>query len=59
MTPKLSQPVPKVVLMNDSQCPWCEAELMLRVVDDEQTCPECLTRWSYEDETDVELALAA
>jgi len=46
--------------MNDTTCPWCEAELVLRVVGDEQSCPECGTTWSYEDERDVdELLLAA
>lgn len=45
--------------MNDTSCPWCEADLVLRVIDDEQTCPECGTTWSYEDEHAVELPLAA
>jgi hypothetical protein len=46
--------------MNDTTCPWCEAELVLRVVGDEQSCPECGTTWSYEDEvSEVELPLAA
>jgi len=44
--------------MVDIKCPWCEAEL-LAAVDaqaEEQTCPECLTSWSYEERTDVALA---
>ena len=44
--------------MSDERCPWCEAELVLRVVTDEDTCPECGTTWSYED-AEVDLALAA
>ena len=47
----------------DQSCPWCEAKLSveLRVVtdDDSQTCPECLTTWTFEDEPVYELALAA
>lgn len=30
-------------------CPWCEMKVVLPMHDDEQTCPECLTSWSYED----------
>jgi transposase-like protein len=45
--------------MNDMSCPWCEADLVLRVISDEQTCAECGTSWSYEDETADELPLAA
>ena len=45
--------------MNDMSCPWCEAHLVLRLVEDEQTCPECGTTWSYEDEPADELPLAA
>jgi Zn-finger nucleic acid-binding protein len=46
--------------MSDMSCPWCEADLVLRVVDDEQTCPECGTTWSYEDEAaEIELLIAA
>jgi ribosomal protein L37AE/L43A len=45
--------------VNDITCPWCEAELVLRVATDEQSCPECGTTWSYEDEDVEELALAA
>ncbi len=45
--------------MNDVACPWCEAELVLKVVGDEQTCDECGTTWSYEDEERSDLALAA
>ena len=47
----------------EQKCPWCEAKLKveLRVVTDEDvnTCSECLTTWSFEDEPDVVLALAA
>jgi ribosomal protein L37AE/L43A len=45
--------------MNDMSCPWCEADLVLRVISDEQTCAECGTSWSFEDETAEELPLAA
>jgi transposase-like protein len=45
--------------MSDEKCPWCEAELMLRVLGDAQTCQECQTTWSYEDAQEPELALAA
>jgi hypothetical protein len=45
--------------MNDNCCPWCEAVLLLEAGESaEQSCPECLTTWLYEDEP-VELALAA
>ena len=45
--------------MTDATCPWCEAQLRLASADaPEQTCAECLTTWSYEDDP-VELALAA
>ena len=36
--------------MNDLRCPWCETDLILHLVSDEQTCPECGTTWSYEEE---------
>ncbi len=49
--------------MVEQKCPWCEASLRveLRVVTDAdaQTCPECLTTWWLEDESEAELALAA
>jgi hypothetical protein len=46
--------------MEDMTCPWCDTDLVLRVVGDDQTCTECGTRWSYEDaEAEVELPLAA
>jgi len=45
--------------VNDISCPWCEADLMLRVVADEQTCPECGTTWSYEDDAEDSLPIAA
>ena len=42
-------------------CPWCEAELMTAVLDrDEGECPECLTRWQFEEDDPAhELAMAA
>ena len=43
-------------------CPWCEVELPFGDAAVEQTCPECRTTWSYEDETNqsvIEYALAA
>ncbi len=47
--------------MNDVTCPWCEADLVLEATgeQDGQTCPECLTAWSYVDERGFELAAAA
>jgi predicted RNA-binding Zn-ribbon protein involved in translation (DUF1610 family) len=45
--------------MNEMSCPWCEADIVLRVVADEQSCPECGTTWTYEDEPAVMLPLAA
>jgi hypothetical protein len=49
--------------MAQQTCPWCEASIKveLRVVtdDDAQTCPECLTTWSFDEEPQVELGLAA
>ncbi len=48
--------------MVDQSCPWCEATLRVDATtitaDDEQTCPECLTTWLF-DEPEVDLALAA
>ena len=49
--------------MIEQCCPWCEATLRVDPAaiarDDEQTCPECLTTWVLEDESELELALAA
>ncbi len=48
--------------MIEMPCPWCAAELRVAFdrQTDEQTCPECLTRWSYEDApAEAELAIAA
>jgi hypothetical protein len=45
--------------MNDMSCPWCEADFWPRAVGDEQTCSECGTTWSYEDEAADDLPLAA
>jgi hypothetical protein len=46
--------------VKDMTCPWCEVALELPVDHaTEQECPECLTRWSYEDERGAELPLAA
>jgi len=44
--------------MIDLSCPWCEAQLgvPLEVEADEQTCPECLTTWTYELSMDIALA---
>ena len=40
-------------------CPWCELDLILAAEAAEDVeCPECLTRWRFEDEQ-AELALAA
>ena len=39
--------------MNDVACPWCEAPIALHVVADEQTCRECGTTWTYEDDDAV------
>jgi hypothetical protein len=45
--------------MNDVTCPWCETELVLRLIGEEQTCVECGTSWTYEDNEEIELPLAA
>jgi hypothetical protein len=50
--------------MYEISCPWCEIQLPLSFSDTrvEQTCPECSTTWSFEDdltELAVELPLAA
>ena len=47
--------------MVEIECLWCESVLRMDVrhADDEVTCPECLSRWTYEDEPAQELALAA
>jgi hypothetical protein len=45
--------------MNDVTCPWCETELVLRLIGEEQTCVECGTSWTYEDDEKIELPLAA
>ena len=46
--------------MNEMTCPWCEVGLELAVDEKaEQQCPECQTTWRYEDDVDLELALAA
>jgi uncharacterized Zn finger protein (UPF0148 family) len=55
----MSERLMKEQTMNDMTCPWCETELVLRRAGDEQTCPECGTKWSYEEEQEEELALAA
>ena len=55
----MSKQVELEVEMNDVSCPWCEAELVLRLVGDDQTCAECGTTWSYEDDEMVQLPLAA
>ena len=47
--------------MVEMTCLWCEAALRVEFsqVDDEQTCPECLSSWSYEDAPEVAWAVAA
>jgi len=42
------------------ECPWCEEELSLPAPaeQDEQSCPNCLTSWSYLS-VEPELAQAA
>ena len=45
-------------LMTYITCPWCELELALVVTDEQQTCPECRTTWSYEADGAAELELA-
>lgn len=42
-------------------CPWCEEVFEARFDADaaQQTCPECLTTWSYEAAEESEFALAA
>ncbi len=47
--------------MIDIECPWCETRLELpqEPLVDRQTCPECLTSWSYEPAPEHELAAAA
>lgn len=45
--------------MSDLNCPWCDGDMGAAAIEvREQTCPECMTTWCYEDEP-VELALAA
>lgn len=36
--------------MVEVSCPWCKAPLALSLAeqDQEQSCPECLTTWTYE-----------
>ena len=47
--------------MVELDCPWCEETLVIPF--DEQksaeTCPECLTTWSYVTTEAPEVALAA
>jgi hypothetical protein len=47
--------------MVEIDCPWCETTLRAdpAVTADEGSCPECLTTWSYENESEYELSLAA
>ena len=47
--------------MVEIECLWCESVVRVeaRPVEDEVTCPECLTRWWFEDDHIEELALAA
>jgi hypothetical protein len=45
----------------EMSCPWCEAPLGVEfdAEQQEQSCPECLTSWSYEIVDQPEVALAA
>jgi hypothetical protein len=48
--------------MVEIECPWCEATLMVDLSDEaaEQSCPECLTSWSFaEAPAQAALPLAA
>jgi Zn-finger nucleic acid-binding protein len=41
-------------------CPWCEMDLILAAdAAEDGECPQCLTHWRYEDEEEVQIALAA
>jgi DNA-directed RNA polymerase subunit RPC12/RpoP len=58
---RASKPLRLEVEMVEIVCLWCEARVELDPgqVEAEVTCPECLTSWLFEDEREVELALAA
>jgi sarcosine oxidase delta subunit len=45
--------------MVEITCPWCEQELSVEFEAESagQTCPHCLTSWTFEES--AELALAA
>jgi hypothetical protein len=46
--------------MVDISCPWCEEQLLeLEPAADEQSCPACLTSWSYVEEPVTGMAVAA
>jgi Zn-finger nucleic acid-binding protein len=47
--------------MVELNCPWCEVTFETRFETDAnaQTCPECLTTWSYETYEEADTALAA
>jgi hypothetical protein len=51
----------EVVDVSDDRCPWCDADLAVEhtMQRAEQTCAECLTSWTYVDDAESELALAA
>ena len=55
----MAEQVAQEVQMNDMTCPWCETDLVLRLVSDEQTCAQCGTTWSYEEEEGTEELLLA
>ena len=47
--------------MVEITCLWCEAAVAIDAhsFEHEQTCPECLSTWLFEDDAASELALAA
>jgi hypothetical protein len=47
--------------MVEIRCPWCEEGLPLDIepVEMVQSCPSCLTTWSYVDEPATGMAAAA
>jgi hypothetical protein len=55
-----SKPTLEAAMVN-LNCPWCEEQLLLELepVADEQTCPACLTTWSYVEEQQSALPAAA
>lgn len=47
--------------MVEIDCLWCAATIAVDPgqVEHEQTCPECLSTWLFEDQPESQLALAA